>query len=319
MDTEQPGIPSPIVEQLLKYRAAQITVQIAALKSKTDFKTISMLLEKLHGLQDSVPSVLKLDSSRPSVDTQHPRLVYAKYKILLDFYVSIFILLKQVLFLDGSVDERPENSQDINKFRKMACEYGVRLIELTAYMAEIFNPEKAKDHQLMFTPFDTAMTLCVALQKNSRAISLSRSDIVIAIGQALCTLTKMEGFSILAKQGARTLRELVASLSLTSQEKSIILVKSSQQREIPRIFEPGFFKNISSSNLIETSNNGFTMLGPEAPPTNSDVQASIWNTSFENGNLDIFTDPLDLEWRDGIDLGILDDVFHWDDLLVYES
>ena len=315
-DTEPANIPSPVVWQLLKYRAAQITVEIASLKAKTDTAAVSALLRKLHSILNAVPIPFKFNHSSASLVDQPPLLSFAQHKILLDIYVSTFMLLKPFLLVDSSASEPPDSSQENNRYRIMACDYGILQIELTTRMEGLFSPERAKDHQVAFTPFDTAMTLCIALQKDTEKCFLPRSSIIVAIGAALCTLSRMESFSTVARQGARVLRDLVTSLALTQQEKDLILVDSTQRRDLRYEFTPKDLGEIPNSDSFELPNNIFQTIDAQAIDLSVDLSTVDGDDSFQNENVDLFAHPLDFEWRDNIDLGLLDQVFHWDDLAV---
>lgn len=314
-DARHSDIPSPIVDQIFRYKAAKITMEIVALENKTEAVTVRVLLQKLHQLHDSLPEPLKAGYSSFSVDKKSPRLGFARYKVTLDIYISIFMLLKPFILLDvrGLLDAVHDN-KDVSEFRTMACDYGLRIIDMVSDMEALFIPQRAKDNQLAFTPFDIAMALCVALQRDGKRTLPMRKQVLMRIGTALRTLSRMEKYSRVSRDGCRVLNELVSNLSLASDEKSIIFAESSQQqRDESQLYQPDDLTTVPS---LDTADN----LDEVSPPPTDNISTDAINEYLPpvDEDLDLFTQSLAIDWQNNIDLGILDNQFHWDSIFLDE-
>lgn len=79
------------------------------------------------------------------------------------------------------VDGVHENN-DIIELRTMACDYGVKIIDMPSHMETLFVPQQANDIQLAFTLFDIAMVLCVALQRDGKRILPMRKRVLTTSG-----------------------------------------------------------------------------------------------------------------------------------------
>jgi hypothetical protein len=317
-DAKHSDIPSPIVDQIFRCKAAKITMEIAGLKNKTDTMAVSALLQKLHDLHDNLPDTLKLEYSSPSVDKKHPRLLLSRHKVNLDLLISIFMVLKPFMLLDSrALLDSVNNKKEVSRYREMACEYAVRLIEALAHMEQLFIPQQAKDNQITFQPFDIAMTLCVAAQKDLKRTLPLRGEIVKSIGIALRTLSRMAKFSRMAREGSRVLHELVQSLSIAQDEKDVILAESTRQRNDREPRQPEKATMRLTSKLSESLDEALQTPNDEFPAVNISVINE--QVALEDGNLESFTQQtLPSEWINDIDLGILDDMFHWDPIFPSE-
>jgi hypothetical protein len=291
MDLKRPDVPSPVVEQLFQYRTSQLTIEINALQNDTDISTITRILEKVRDLYQNLPPTLRFWSSPPSFDEQYPHVVYARHKVLLGAYSVAFMLLKRfILTKDLTTACSSDDESAISQYRIAACEFGIRIIELTAHMEAQFNPERGKDHQVCFYPFDTAITFCVALQKDPERSLPKRDQIYAAIRQAVSTLSRLLDSKI-AREGHKILLGMLDSISL-----------------------PPTGNHPPEANRFQTPHEVFPMCEASTEAAEGEIEQPKEESPLQDVNLDLFTMPADPEWKDAIDLGALDDIFHWDSI-----
>jgi hypothetical protein len=143
---------------------------------------------------------------------------------------------------------------------------------------------------------------------------LPRSYMVAVVRAALCTLSQMVEFSKLARQGVKVLKELVATLSLNRREKDTILAEPIERRDRRQIFDPEAFGEKPISSLSRAPGSTFQPLDAQESSFGMGLLGVSGDSTSTARSNNIFVEPLDLEWRDSIDLGILYDVFHWDSL-----
>lgn len=313
IDVNRPDIPSPSTVHRLEYETACLTFEISNVKDKTDSTAVMDLLQKFQYLLDSLPVPLRLDFSSSSIDKSCPRLAFERHKIHLDIFLSVMMLLKPFLLSKGPGPTRTtEVSGDSNKLREAACYYSIRLIDLAVCIQGLFFPERGKDYLISFAPFDTAVTLCIALQRDTAGQLLKRRELIIAVGKAISILSHMGSVSKVASQGFKILRELVANLSLSPNEKAVLTAESKSARDQHEACQIA----IVDVNLHPSPPDALlAILGePENPAAAAVIDPfSVERIdSLEKQNEELLTDGFNLDWENDIDLGILDDVFHWD-------
>ncbi|RHZ43209.1 uncharacterized protein CDV56_100492 [Aspergillus thermomutatus] len=282
-DHIEADVPSPIVHMALQCQLGQALSKIPGVMggTMTPANAVTVQQETEQWLA-SFPPAYRLVNPDMQWDRSYKYVEVQRNQLHAIAYLVMLMPLKQCLTRDVHQD----TSSIEKSLQPTAIDIALKLIQAAHQLLDCMLPSNAKFHFAPFAMFDTAASLCSAIIHDPGRCLPQRDKVIEAIGVALGTLEQIIHNTNTAAMCHSVLSKLVNKLSLTPEEKLILLSKSSDNpltglktpsdSQLPLSAVPGIDFAINnnlqpldmrSPETYVPTMSGYSSLEPLAPPS----------------------------------------------------